>query len=251
MKEKLTNLLEEDSAGYIIRSRFKNNASDEVTSLYHANQEMKNSKKNSLNKLKIDGVEVSEAKVIEEKVVQFFNALFNGHHDAQLLDTGVPFVPDYSGLNSYLDGLGSLPDRDRDEMEGEMTMEELREIVKGSANNKSPGLDGISYEFYKVTMDLIENDLLQVFQCQLDRRRIVDSNTEGVTRLGPKVEGVPSVDELRPITLLNCDYKLLSKWFVLRVKPRLPFIIRSGQLCTVGKKNILFGVSLFCQTYFK
>ena len=160
---------------------------------------------------------VSEAKVIEEKVVHFFNALFNGHHDAKLVDTGVPFVPDYSGLDSYLDGLGSLPDSDRDEMEDKMTMEELREIVKSSANNKSPGLDGISYEFYKVTMDLLENDLLEVFQCQLDRRRIVDSNTEGVNRLGPKVDGVPSVDELRPITLLNCDYKLLSKWFVQKI----------------------------------
>ena len=101
VKEKLTKLLEEDSAGYVIRSRFKNNASNEVASLYHANQEMKNSKKNSLNKLKIDGVVESDAKVIEDKVVHFFNALFNGHHDAKLVDTGVPFVPDYSGLDSY------------------------------------------------------------------------------------------------------------------------------------------------------
>jgi hypothetical protein len=57
------------------------------------------------------------------------------------------------------------------------------------------------------------------------------------------VDGIPCVDELRPITLLNCDYKLLSKWFVKRVRPKLPLIIKSGQLCTVGKKNILFGVS--------
>ena len=41
VKQKLTNLLEEDCAGYIIRSRFKDNASNEVASLYHANKEMK------------------------------------------------------------------------------------------------------------------------------------------------------------------------------------------------------------------
>ena len=51
------------------------------------------------------------------------------------------------------------------------------------------------------------------------------------------------MDELRPITLLNCDYKILSKWLVKRMKPVLPVVIRSGQLCTVGKKNILFGVN--------
>ena len=42
----------------------------------------------------------------------------------------------------------------------------------------------------------------------------MDSNKEGVTRLGPKVDDTPAVDELRPITLLNSDYKILFKWFV-------------------------------------
>ena len=150
---------------------------------------------------------------------------------------------DYSGLDSYLAGLGSLPDLVRDELEKDILIDELRDIVKESVNNKSPGLDGISYEFYKTTLDLIQDDLLEILQCQLNRKKIVDSNKEGVTRLASKVDGVPSVDELRPITPLNCDYKLLSKWFVKRVKPVLHFIIKSGQLCTVGKKNILFGVS--------
>ena len=49
------------------------------------------------------------------------------------------------------------------------------------------------------------------------------------------------MDELRPITLLNCDYKLLSKWIAKRLKPLMKKIIKSGQLCSVGKKNILFG----------
>ena len=69
-------------------------------------------------------------------------------------------------------------------------------------------------------------------QCQLDRKRIVESNKEGVTRLAPKVNGVPSVDELRPITLLNCDYKILTMWLVRRMKPVLPYVIKSGQLQT-------------------
>ena len=251
VKDKLSNLLDEDSYGYVIRSRFKNNASDEMASLYHANQEIKNGKKNSLNKLKIDGIYESDTKIIEDKVVEFFNSLFNGHHNARLEDTGSPFQPDFVGLDSYLQGLGSLPDSDRDELEGDISIEELRKIVVGCDNNKSPGLDGLSYEFYKATLDIIDKDLVEVLQCQLDRRRIVDSNKEGVTRLCPKVSAVPAVDELRPITLLNCDYKILSKLFVMRMKPKLPSVIRSGQLCTVGKKNILFGVSNVLSSLFQ
>ena len=103
-------------------------------------------------------------------------------------------------------------------------------------------LDLLACEIFS-TFSIIKADLLNVFQCQLNRRRIIPSNSEGVTRLCPKVDGIPSVEELRPITLLNCDYKLLSKWFVLKLRPKLPLIIKSGQLCSVGRKNILFGVS--------
>ena len=42
---------------------------------------------------------------------------------------------------------------------------------------------------------------------------------------------------------IDCDYKMLSKWFVQRMKPVLPMVIKSGQLCNVDKKNILFGVN--------
>ena len=74
------------------------------------------------------------------------------------------------------------------------------------------------------------------------RFRIIESDRHGATRLASKVDGVPAVTELRPITLLNCDYKILSKCFVKRLIPVMPEIILSGQLCSVGDKNILFGV---------
>merc|ERR1712240_374570 len=140
-------------------------------------------------------------------------------------------------------GLATLPDSVRDGLVKEMTMEELEEIVKKCDHNKSPGLDGLSYEFHQNTFPVIKDELLAVYRCQLSREIIIKSNKEGVTRLAPKVAGVPCVDELRPITLLNCDYKILSKWLVKRMKPVLPIVIKSGQLCTFGNKNILFGIN--------
>ena len=96
------------------------------------------------------------------------------YHNSSLVNTGSSFVPDYSGLDSYLDGLGTLPDLVRDEMEKDIIMEELRDIVKECGNNKSPGLDGLSYELYKIVLDVIQDDFLEVLQCQLNRRKIVD-----------------------------------------------------------------------------
>ena len=56
IKDKISSMLDEDNFGYVIRSRFKNNAVDEMASLYHANHEIKNGKKNSLGKLKMNGI---------------------------------------------------------------------------------------------------------------------------------------------------------------------------------------------------
>ena len=84
--------------------------------------------------------------------------------------------------------------------------------------------------------------MVKILQVQLNRLRLIESNKMGATKLASKVDGVPGVDELRPITLLNCDYKLLTKWMARRLKPLMKKIIKSGQLCGGGDKNILFGV---------
>ena len=239
----LMEMMQEDAYGYVVRCRFKNSVAEETASIFHANKEMKNAATNNIKSLKVENIVSEDEVTIEGEITQFFHALFNGHHSTSLKDTGKPFQADDSELNYFLQDLSAFPNNERDNLVKEIKIEELEQIVRECDHNKSPGLDGLCYEFYQETFSIIRNDLLKILQCQLDRTRIVESNRHGVTRLAPKVYGVPSVDELRPITLLNCDYKILSKWLVMRMKPVLPYVIKSGQLCTVGKKNILFGIS--------
>ena len=136
-----------------------------------------------------------------------------------------------------------MDNNDSNIMSKNVEMEELDTILKHCKNNKSPGLDGLPYEFFKAVWSTIGSDFLKIIQCQLDRIAIVDSNKVGATRLLPKVIGTPQVDELRPITLLNTDYKILAKLLVNRMKPVLPQVITSSQLCSVANRNILFGIN--------
>ena len=106
---------------------------------------------------------------------------------------------------------------DSDGMIRNIDPEELDTVIKNCPNNKSPGFDGLSYEFYKITWPIIRETFTQVVQCQLERQKLVASDTMGAVRLLPKVKGIPQVDELRPITLLNCNYKILTKLFVQRL----------------------------------
>ena len=198
--------------------------------------------KNNLHQLKIGDNIVSNPEIIEKEVTGFFGALLNGYHDSSLNVTGSTFIPDNSNLEEFLRPLIKMSKEDSDGMTQSIDPEELDIIIKKCPNNKSPGFDGISYEFYKTTWPIICQTFTQVLQCQLDRQKLVASNTVGAVRLLPKVEGTPKLDELRPITLLNCDYKILTKLFVQRIRPVLPEIIQSGQLCSVGKRSILFGI---------
>ena len=50
--------------------------------------------------------------------------------------------------------------------------------------------------------DVINKELLEILNCQLNRLQLVESDKIGATRLVPKVEEVPRVYHLRPITLL-------------------------------------------------
>ena len=47
----------------------------------------------------------------------------------------------------------------------------------------------------------------------------------GIVRLLPKVAGVPAASQLRPITLLGVDYKLLTKILVARLLPVMPSVL--------------------------
>ena len=153
-------------------------------------------------------------------------------------------MPDNSGLADFLSGLGKLSPGSQTRLEKDLSFAEVEDIVKNECqNNKSPGLDGLPYEFYKATWDIIGEDFTCVLQLEMANFKLIESDRHGATRLASKVEGVPTVSELRPITLLNCDYKILSKCFVKRVTPVLPEVIKSGQLCSISDKNILFGVS--------
>ena len=67
-------------------------------------------------------------------------------------------------------------------------------------------------------------------------------NGKSATVIPPNVEGVPDVTELRPITLLCCDYRIMSKAINDRLNPVMGEVVESSQLATGEKdKNILTG----------
>ena len=130
--------------------------------------------------MRINNTVCKDSEIIEREVISYFNTLFNGFHDKNLQNTGVSFKADDTHVDYLTRRLNFLSDEDRDDLVKPMTLDELEQIVKACKKNKSPGLDGICYEFYQVTFEIIKEDLLQVLQCQLNEKQLVKSNREVV-----------------------------------------------------------------------
>ena len=84
-------------------------------------------------------------------------------------------------------------------------------------NNKSPGLDGLSNEFYQAVFPLIKNKYLAVKNWYQQEGKVSNEIRKEVTRLLPKTACVPTVEKVRPIKMLIPDYSIKSRLLTNRL----------------------------------
>jgi exonuclease III len=188
-----------------------------------------------------------EPEAVEAEILSYFEALFQGRHITtpdrpEPHDSGTTFSPSRpEAAANFLAGLPTLTPDQSAALDRPFELHELRAAVASAASGKSPGLDGLSYEFYNSTLPLTGPPLLAALNSMLEAGQLSESLRQGVVRLLPKVAGVPTAAQLRPITLLCTDYKLLTKMFVGRLLPLLPHLLTSTQLCSIRGRSIFDG----------
>jgi hypothetical protein len=187
---------------------------------------------------------------IAEECWNFFDALLNGRHNRDMQDTGHPFVPNYEHLPEFLSGLPTLSEESKELLVAPLEKDEIEEVLKQCQKGKAPGLDGLSYEFYRTAWAIVGNDFFSSLRTVLAAALLPESDKHGVTRLIVKVLTVPTVQDLRPVTLLNCSYKLLSMVLVARLNLVLPEVITSSQLAIPGRVIMSGGHNLISTIQF-
>ena len=89
---------------------------------------------------------------------------------------------------------------------------------------------------------LIKNEYLAVQNLYQQEEKVNNEMRKGVTRLLPKTAGVPTVEKVRPITMLIPDYSIKSRLLTNRLSGVMEDVIKSSQLCNLKKVNIQTGV---------
>lgn len=86
-------------------------------------------------------------------------------------------------------------------------------------NQKSPGSDGLSIEFYKTFLNDIKSYYLESVNFSFQTGNLTDLQKQGVITLIPKANKDTSLlTNWRPISLLNVDYKIATKALANRIK---------------------------------
>ena len=108
-----------------------------------------------------------------------------------------------------------------------------------STNIKYPGPDGYPVEFYKHVWDKLGPFLLRALNENFKNKAFSASQSQGVITCIPKGDKDRKLlKNWRPISLLNSSYKLASTCIANRIKPILPYIIKTQQKGFIQGRNI-------------
>jgi SAM-dependent methyltransferase len=132
-----------------------------------------------------------------------------------------------------------LNDADNEILRKPFSMEDVKDALFSMKKNKALGPDNIPIEFYQHCWDIVKGDIMNLFYAfhvgSLDVQRL----NYGVIAHLPKISDAEKITQYRPICLLRCIYKLLTKVLTTRVEPFLYKIISTHQNAFIKNCNIV------------
>ncbi len=117
-------------------------------------------------------------------------------------------------------------------------MEEMLETLK-DCKDTAPGPDGIPYSIYKECWEVFGPVILDSWYFSKGKKLLPDCNRVSTIKLIPK-EGKDTslIGNWRPITLTNCDLKIITKLLSNRVAKVLPKLIIETQVAYIPGRSV-------------
>ncbi|KAL1937522.1 hypothetical protein VTO73DRAFT_13108 [Trametes versicolor] len=159
---------------------------------------------------------------------------------------------------ALLPAKGRLTNEQKARMAQKITRDEVEEAVKEAARNKAPGLDGLPSEIWKTYLAWYESDtkkgetaidvvgaLTTVFN-DIARHGLLEESTFTEGWICPiyKKKDTREIVNYRPITLLNSDYKIMTKTLAMKLAELAPVLIHPDQAGFVPGRRIFDHIQL-------
>ena len=226
-KNELNDIYNDISNGIKIRSKCDWYEFGKKSNKFFLNLEANRAIQSVVCKVISNEQEKTDISKINNHILQFYQNLFKEKQSTS-----------ENRFNSLLNDL-NIPSLNSEEMlsyEGNLTEQEIYKSLTSFKNNKSPGNDGLTKEFYCCFW----NDIKDIFMkslCESKKlKQLCVSQRQAIIKLLEK----PNKDHRyvanwRPISLLNFDLKIISKSLATRLENVLEKLIDARQTAYVNK----------------
>ena len=170
----------------------------------------------------------------KEEIKDNIHKLYTKLYESQKIDE--------EKINDYLENFNpnKINENEKQELNEFINEDEIIIAIKQLNNDKTPGEDGLTAEFYKIFEIKLTPILYELYNNILLKNELSNTMKMGIITLIYKNKG--NIDDLkkwRPITLLNTYYKILTKILTNRIKNIETNIINNLQSAGIKNKSII------------
>ncbi|GJY55700.1 RNA-directed DNA polymerase, eukaryota, partial [Tanacetum coccineum] len=127
------------------------------------------------------------------------------------------------------------------DLEREVSKQEIKTVVWGCGTDKSPGPDVFSFGFYRHFWPVIEHDVYMAVNHFFIHGEIPPGCNSSFIALIPKVPDANLVKDFRPISLIGSIYKIIAKILSNRLVNVLGDIVNEVQSAFIAERQMLDG----------
>lgn len=121
-------------------------------------------------------------------------------------------------------------------------MEEIRKVFFSCSASKAPGPDGFSFLFYQTFWDLISSDFMKLVNAFYYHNLDISKINMASVCLAPKRADANTITQFRPISLINCNVKIITKLLADRLSLIMDSLIDYTQTTYIKGRCIMDSV---------
>ena len=220
--------------GFQIRSKQKFIADGDKNTKLLFNLEKNRSSTKIIPSLQLDnGESVTDQFDILKAQRDYYHKLYNKYPDESNMDEKIDtFLKDCHP--------SKLTDTEKNSCEGMITLDEAYKALSLLNNGSSPGPDGLTAEFYKRFWPIVGKTVVDSFNESFKDGHLSFTQSSALLTLLHKGKELPKnkLNNWRPISLTNTDYKILAKCLANRVSKVIDNIVAEDQVGYIKGRNV-------------
>lgn len=144
----------------------------------------------------------------------------------------------------YIDrvNLSQISLEEKKKLEARFEEEEIKEVAWDCESSKSPGPNGFYFKFITAFRNTLKGDIIKfIHEFHMNGVLPKGCNSSFIALI-PKIDDPQNLGDYRPISLVDCMYKILAKLLARRIKGALTKVIDKRQSVFLEGRNLFHSV---------